>query len=1043
MASRNVTRNGIRWLAPLLVLTGMVGTLLTPAPASAVQTAQSVVVNADPADWTPDILDGEATAVLQLGSKVVVGGTFTQVRRHGFSQVYTRNYLFAFDMDTGAIDQNFVPQLNGEVEQLAPGPDGSVFAGGDFSTVNGQNYKKLVRLNLSNGSIVSSFKANTNGLVLDLVSRSGWLYVSGKFTLINSVSRSGLARVNPATGAVDPNLDLPFTAPLRGSMGVPEIDVTPDGSKLVAIGSFSQVGGLPRTQIALLDVGSTPATVSSWQTDQYPVYQPGTSTTWCSSSFATYMRDVDFAPDGSYFVVATTGAYRAGRLCDSVTRWETAVTGAGQLPTWTDWTGGDTTWSISSSGAAIYMAGHFRWVNNPYRGDAAGPGAVPREGIAALDPANGLPYSWDPSHERGVGAKTLPVTASGLWVGSDTDHTGGEYHQKIAFFPASGGAALAPVQQYALPNDLYNTDQLASTLTRRSYDGTTLGSSSTVGGAAIDWQNTRGAFAINGKIYYGRSDGWLYERTFDGTNFGPQVQLNLYGLDVQPASTFLIPGTTTRVPAFTTQIRTMTGMFYDNKRLYYTVSGDNRLYYRYFQPQSEIVGANIFVASTGDGVAWNNVRGMTLASGKLIFSLTDGRLYSVNWGGTKPIGAVTQVSSALTWASRGMFMFNEASDTHAPTKPGTPSGSSSDFSSIDLTWGASSDNQSTSLTYQVFRDGNLSTPVGQVVGGTSGTISFHDSGLAAGSSHTYQIKAVDGANNVSVASDPSATITVLAPDTTPPTDPGSPTGVSNSTSTVDLSWGASTDNKDTQLTYRVFRDDPSNQVGQLTGGTTGIISFQDTGLWAGSAHTYWIQAIDGSGNASGKVQTAPVTVQAGVFSDDFSGGLANWTSVTRLSVDNAIGSAAAPSALGSPTSQSAYAYRDLGTSLSTACVSGRVNIGAQNGNAVDLLRLRTAAGGAVGKVYVNASGTLFVRNEVNSAQVTSNTVLPAGWNGLELCTTVGPSGTWSLYLNGTRIVNAWASATGTEGVGRVQIGDTAAKSWTAHFDDIVVDQAAG
>ena len=52
---------------------------------------------------------------------------------------------------------------------------------------------------------------------------------------------------------------------------------------------------------------------------------------------------------------------------------------------------------------------------------------------------NGIPFTWNPGHERGVGSFTLPVTPDGLWVGSDTDHAGNEFHQKIAFFPAEGG----------------------------------------------------------------------------------------------------------------------------------------------------------------------------------------------------------------------------------------------------------------------------------------------------------------------------------------------------------------------------------------------------------------------------------------------------------------------------------------------------------------------------------------------------------------------------------------------------------------------------
>jgi hypothetical protein len=51
----------------------------------------------------------------------------------------------------------------------------------------------------------------------------------------------------------------------------------------------------------------------------------------------------------------------------------------------------------------------------------------------------------------------------------------------------------------------------------------------------------------------------------------------------------LIPGTNTPVPAFSTHLASMTGMFFDGGRIYYTVSGNPRLYYRYFTPESLVV----------------------------------------------------------------------------------------------------------------------------------------------------------------------------------------------------------------------------------------------------------------------------------------------------------------------------------------------------------------------------------------------------------------------------------------------------------------------
>jgi PKD repeat protein len=191
----------------------------------------------------------------------------------------------------------------------------------------------------------------------------------------------------------------------------------------------------------------------------------------------------------------------------------------------------------------------------------------------------------------------------------------------------------------------------------------------------------------------------------------------------------------------------------------------------------------------------------------------------------------------------------------------------------------------------------------------------------------------------------------------------------------------------------------------------------------------------------GLLLVAPASA-ATIFQDDFtSGGFTNWTVVTRLTIDNTAGSPAAPSARGQVSGQSAYAYRNLASTLTQVCASANVNLA--SGTGVDLFRLRTSTGGAIVKAFVTSTGTLGVRSDFAATQRNSGVALGTGWNNVELCGIVGSASTWDLYRDGVRIVNQWAADTGTTAVGRIQIGDTGAKTFTVNFDHVVVDQAVG
>jgi hypothetical protein len=391
---------------------GLVAALLMSplSPVAAVQPSpHDRLVSANPADFTPHVLDGQINAFAQVGNKIIAAGIFTQVRAQGQTTRLARNNIFAFNAETGEIDTSFTAATDGEVHALAPAPDGqSVYVGGAFTVVN-QNVRspRIARVSTSTGAVVTSFDSpGINGIVKDVNLQGARLYIGGTFSTVGPATRPGLAAINSTTGAVDLSFDMPLGSPRAGgAVQAIKLDVTPDGSKLIAIGNFQTAGGQPRNQIAMVNLTTSPASLLSWSTERFA---PA-----CAAIFDTYMRDIDIAPDGSYFVVVTTGAFSgglaAGVLCDTASRWEIGPGGPNQQPTWVDYTGGDTLSAVAVTGAAVYVGGHQRWMNNPYTGDAAGPGAVARSGIAALDPLNGLPYSWNPGRDpRGGRRLRLP-----------------------------------------------------------------------------------------------------------------------------------------------------------------------------------------------------------------------------------------------------------------------------------------------------------------------------------------------------------------------------------------------------------------------------------------------------------------------------------------------------------------------------------------------------------------------------------------------------------------------------------------------------------
>ena len=475
------------------------GVTVTAAPSSAAADAPAAdrMPGDVPSKKTPWVLDGGVYKIIQVGNTMIAGGNFTQVADPMGGTTYARQNIVAWDVTTGLVSQTFNPTVDGEVQQLLPGPTAdTVYVAGDFTKINGKGPNHLQLLNVNTGQAVSSFKAPaTNGGIETMELLPGnQLFIGGFFTKIGGVAHGQLATLDATTGALTPFMDITVAGHhntgtgAKAPIGIRESGVTPAGDRMIIVGNFTSVGGLARDQIVMLDLtGPTAAVSTTWYTTGYtPICSPG--------AFDSYMRDVEMSPDGSFFVVGTTGGPHTGTLCDTAARFETYAVGTTLTPTWTDTSGGDTMWGVEITQAAVYVGGHMRWMNNPNGSDRAAQGAVPRPGLVALDPQTGIPLKWNPGRNpRGVAAYEIYETPDGVWVVSDTMWIGDRrYHrERIAFFPYNEGYNTASKNAGALPGNVYvGAPQAASNVLYRV----------NAGGAAIpsidggpDWLSDNGS----------------------------------------------------------------------------------------------------------------------------------------------------------------------------------------------------------------------------------------------------------------------------------------------------------------------------------------------------------------------------------------------------------------------------------------------------------------------------------------------------------------------------------------------------------------------
>jgi hypothetical protein len=282
------------------------------------------------ADNTPRVVDNSVVPnaglreLSQVGATMFAGGAFNRVLNAARTTTYTRANLFSFDANTGAVS-SWAPSTNGPVYAMEPSADGRyLYVGGDFWTFAGVSVRQLVKYDLANNRVDTTFRflPSASGRVSDLQLVGSRLFVAGNFP-------GGIVAVDPNTGAKTSYFDgVPAAgAESQYSTRIYRFAVNPAATRAVVIGSFTSIGGQPRQQAAMLILGANAATLSPWYSNRWNED--------CNPNLQWYTRDVDWTPTGNAFVFVTTGAGYPGtiKLCDTVSRWA-PVDAGNQQPVW-------------------------------------------------------------------------------------------------------------------------------------------------------------------------------------------------------------------------------------------------------------------------------------------------------------------------------------------------------------------------------------------------------------------------------------------------------------------------------------------------------------------------------------------------------------------------------------------------------------------------------------------------------------------------------------------------------------------------------------
>ncbi|MBT2764311.1 PQQ-dependent sugar dehydrogenase [Paenibacillus sp. ISL-20] len=206
--------------------------------------------------------------------------------------------------------------------------------------------------------------------------------------------------------------------------------------------------------------------------------------------------------------------------------------------------------------------------------------------------------------------------------------------------------------------------------------------------------------------------------------------------------------------------------------------------------------------------------------------------------------------SKLSTAIFDKVKVNASGDVYPPTEPTHLQATSVTDTTASISWTASLDDVGVK-DYDVYKDDVLAQA-------NVTDISYTFTGLTPNTTYNFTVRARDTAGNISNASSPLTVKTTNQTDTQAPTAPTELVSSSKTSSSVHLTWTASTDDVGV-YEYDIYRN------GSLAGNTSAT-SFKVTGLTANTTYSFTVKARDLAGNIS--VDSQALSVKTNPASSD-------------------------------------------------------------------------------------------------------------------------------------------------------------------------------